>query len=400
MSDQATPSPTAQSEPTSTGTAITNLRSALDSIASNDLSITPPKEEQKPNPSQPSPENTGVKANEPKQQESKNNDSAGGEEAGKTEADNTDAQTEVEPSGDKEKIRWKELKQAEKELKLAQKELSELKALGSEYEQASKEVQELKSQIEEIQKEREAIDGELYMTRVQATKEWKQYVSEPLNEIIDNADFFAQRNKVDTGDLIDALQADTNGDPQKLEALMADWSERDKSKVWTLADNLLQIEKRKEELEANSKEAYNVSMERQKKEEQEFYNQYYAQRESAIQEVVPKMAEKVFNLLPEDKRPDMDKLQKEVMSYDDWPENLKVYGILGAAVLPDLLDTVKSLQAELKETKENNVKLRGGSAPAAGGNSPKTPAEANKPTDYTKMDTDDFVKNLVGRMVA
>jgi FtsZ-binding cell division protein ZapB len=112
------------------------------------------------------------------------------------------------------------------------------------------------------------------------------------------------------------------------------------------------------------------------------------------------MTEKVYSLLPEGARPDINKLQQEVMKYDEWPENLKVYGILGAAVLPDLIDTVKSLQNELKETKENNIKLRGGSAPAAGGNSPKTPAEANKPTDYTKMDTDDFVKNLVGRMVA
>jgi hypothetical protein len=394
MSDQATPTPT-PTEPTSTDSAITNLRSALDSIASNDLSVTPPKEEPKSNPTQPAPENT-----EAPKKEVENTDKSGTDEGAKTEEANTDAPAEVEPTGEKEKIRWKELKSAEKELKLAQKELAELKAKGSEYEEASKEVQDLKAQIEEIQREREAVDGELYMTRVQATKEWKQYVSEPLNEIIEGAEFFAQRNKVETSDLIDALQADTNGDPQKLEALMADWSERDKTKVWNLADNLLQIEKRKEELEANSKEAYNASMERQQKEEQAFYQQYFAQRESAIQEVVPKMTEKVYNLLPEDKRPDIAKLQQEVMSYDEWPENLKVYGILGAAVLPDLIDTVKSLQNELKETKENNVKLRGGSAPAAGGNSPKTPAEANKPTNYAKMDTDDFVKNLVGRMVA
>ena len=141
-------------------------------------------------------------------------------------------------------------------------------------------------------------------------------------------------------------------------------------------------------------------MERTQKEQQEQYQQYIAQRESAVNEVLPKISEKVFNILPEDKRPDINKLQKEVMNYDEWPENLKVYGILGATVLPDLLDTVKSLQAELKETKESNIKLRGGVPAAGGGNSPKSPADAAKPVDYTKMDTDDFVKNLVGRMVA
>jgi hypothetical protein len=393
MSDQATPTPT-PTEPASTDSAITNLRSALDSIALNDLSVTPPKEEPKQNPTQLASENT-----EPTKKEAEASGKTGTDEGEKTEESNTDATSEVEPSGEKEKIRWKELKQAEKELKIAQKELAELKARGGEYEQAKSEVEELKAQIEEIQREREAVDGELYMTRIQATKEWKQYVSEPLNEIIDGAEFFAQRNKIDTGELIDALQADTNGDPQKLESLMADWSERDKTKVWNLADNLLQIEKRKEELQANSKEAYIKSIELQKKEEQEFYNQYFAKRESAIQEVIPKMTEKVFNLLPEEARPDIQKLQKEVMGYDEWPEKLKVYGILGAAVLPDLIDRVNSLQTELQEAKESNIKLRGGSAPAAGGNSPKSPADTRKSVDYTKIDTDDFVKSLVGRMV-
>lgn len=390
MSEQATtPTPT---EPTSTDSAISNLRSALDSIATNDLSIQAPKEQPKVDPTQPAP-------TPPKQEEVKAEPAKEGE--GKVEEvkePNSDVSSEPEPTGEKEKVRWKELKQAEKDLKLAQKELAELKAKGSEFEQASKEVQDLKAQIEEIKKEREAIDGELYMTRVTATKEYKQYVTEPLNEIIEGAEFFAARNKIDTGDLIDALQADTNGDASKLDALMADWSERDKSKVWTLADNLLQIEKRKSELEQHSKEAYELSMERTQKEQQEQYQQYIAQRESAVNEVLPKISEKVFNILPEDKRPDINKLQQEVMNYDEWPENLKVYGILGATVLPDLLDTVKSLQTELSETKAANIKLRGGVPAAGGGNSPKSPADAAKPVDYTKMDTDDFVKNLVGRM--
>jgi len=393
MSEQQTP--TQVEQPASTDSAILNLRSALDSIAANDLNVSTPKEEPKANTTEPAPESA-------KQSTPEETKSEGGNEAPEASENNNDAQVEAEqesePTGEREKIRWKELKQAEKNLKLAQKEIAELKAKGSEYEQASKQLEELRSQIEEIQKERDSIDGELYLTRVQSTKEWKQYVSEPLNEIIENAEFFAQRNKIDTGDLIEALQADTNGDPQKLESLMADWSERDKSKVWTLADNLLQIEKRKEDLEKNSKEAYEISLAKQKEEQEKSVQEYFAQRESAINEVVPKISEKVFSLLPEDKRPDINRLQKEVMNYDEWPENLKVYGILGAAVLPDLIDTVNSLQKELKETRDSNVKLRGGVPSVAGGNSPKSPVEINKPVDYSKMETDDFVKNLVGRI--
>jgi chromosome segregation ATPase len=381
-----------QEAPQSTDSAISNLRSALTSIASNDLSIQPPKESKPIEPSQP------VPAAQEKQEAQLQPE--GGSEEPKVETSAKDVQSEVEPSEDKAKIRWKELKQAESDLKNAQRELAELKARGDEYQQASKEVSDLKEQLEAIQQEREELDGELYMSRVQSTREWKQYITEPLNQIIQDAEFFSQRNKGDTGELIDALQADTNGDPAKLENLIADWSERDKTKVWALADNLLQIEKRKGDLESNSKAAYEASMERYGKEQQEQYQQYIAQRESAVSEVLPKISEKVFNLLPEDKRPDINKLQQEVMGYDEWPENLKVYGILGATVLPDLVDQISSLQKELSEAKENNVKLRGGAPAAAGGNSPRTPVEATKSVDYTKVDTDDFVKSLVSRISA
>jgi hypothetical protein len=379
-----------QEAPTTTDSAISNLKSALTSIANNDLAVQPPKESKPIEPTQPAP------ATETKQEAQA--ESSGGGEENQTEASSKDVQSEVEPSEDKAKIRWKELKQAESELKTAQRELAELKAKGEEYQQAANEVSELKEQLEAIQQEREALDGELYLTRVQSTKEWKQYIAEPLNQIIQDAEFYSQRNKTDAGDLINALQADSNGDPAQLENIIADWSERDKTKVWALADNLLQIEKRKGELESNSKAAYEASMERQSKEQQDEYKQYIAHRETAVSEVLPKISEKVFSLLPEDKRPDMNKLQQEVMGYDEWPENLKVYGILGATVLPDLVDQITSLQKQLSETKENNVKLRGGAPAAAGGNAPKSPTETSKSVDYTKIDTDDFVKSLVSRI--
>jgi hypothetical protein len=378
-----------QEAPTTTDSAISNLKSALTSIANNDLAVQQPKESKPIEPTQPSPTET--------KQETQT-EPAGGSEENKTEATTKDVQSEVEPTEDKAKIRWKELKQAETELKTAQRELSELKAKGEEYEQAASEVSELKEQLEAIQQEREALDGELYLTRVQSTREWKQYIAEPLSQIIQDAEFYSQRNKTDAGELINALQADSNGDPVQLENLISDWSERDKTKVWALADNLLQIEKRKGELETNSKAAYEASMERQGKEQQDQYKQYIAQRETAVSEVLPKISEKVFSLLPEDKRPDMNKLQQEVMGYDEWPENLKVYGILGATVLPDLVDQITSLQQQLNESKENNIKLRGGAPAAAGGNSPRTPGETSKAVDYTKVDTDDFVKGLVSRI--
>ena len=387
MSDQATPAPEAPVQP---NIAIDNLRGALDSIARNDLNTETNLTERPPNPSAPIPSHAINKEEQPKAESTP-------EVEGQKAESNTEAE-EVQPEGDSAKVRWKELKQAEKELKLAQKELTELKKRGEEFETASQEVQTLKEQISEIEQEREALDGELYISRVQASKEYKKFVTEPLNQLFDDVDFYAGRNSVEGGDIMDALEADVNGNPKALEQLLADWSDRDKTKVYQLADNLLAIQKRKGEIESNSKAAYEASAEREKAEQEQQMKQYFAQRETAVNTVIPRLSEKVFNLLPEDQRPDIAKLQEEIMGYDQWPEDLKVYGIAGAAILPDLVDRITSLQSELETVRNENVKIRGGAAPAAGGVAPRSPADANKPVDYTKVDTDDFVKGLVSRI--
>jgi len=387
MSDQATPAPEAPVQP---NIAIDNLRGALDSIARNDLNTETNLTERPPNPSAPIPSHAINKEEQPKVESTP-------EVEGQKVESNTEAE-EVQPEGESAKVRWKELKQAEKELKLAQKELTELKKRGEEFETASQEVKTLKEQISEIEQEREALDGELYISRVQASKEYKKFVTEPLNQLFDDVDFYAGRNSVDGGDIMDALEADVNGNPKALEQLLADWSDRDKTKVYQLADNLLAIQKRKGEIESNSKAAYEASAEREKAEQEQQMKQYFAQRETAVNTVIPRLSEKVFNLLPEDQRPDIAKLQEEIMGYDQWPEDLKVYGIAGAAILPDLVDRITSLQSELETVRNENVKIRGGAAPAAGGVAPRSPADANKPVDYTKVDTDDFVKGLVSRI--
>lgn len=386
--------------PVSTDAAITNLRGALDSIARNDLNADSTLTQRPPNPSDPIPSHA-IKQEEKAEKVESAPEKPEENKESTSESQTEDSQSEeAQPTDEKSKIRWKELKQAEKDLKAAQKELFELKKRGEEFETTSQEIETLKSQIEEIKAEREAVDSELYMTRVQASREYKEYVTQPLNKLFDDVDFYAKRNDVDGGAIVDALEADIAGNGRALEELVADWPDRDRQKIYQLADNLLQINNRKLEIEENSRAAYEASMQREEQERQEAYKQYFAQRETAINTVIPKLGEKVFNLLPEDKRPDIGKLQNEIMSYDDWPEDLKVYGIAGAAILPDLVDQLTSVQKELETIRSENVKLRGGAAPAAGGTSPRSPQDANKPVDYTKVDTDDFVKNMVSRMVA
>jgi len=385
MPEEATPQEVVQVEP---DVAITNLGNALDSIARNDMGYAEQKsEEAKPVDQGSEPTEAQAQEAEPPTEKTEQVESVG-----------EDAQQEAEPLQEKAKVRWKELKEAEKQLKVAQKELSELKSRGELFEQQKQEVDSLKEQIKQIEEEREAINGELYLTRVQATKEWKEFVEKPVNQLIDDAEFFAKRHKAELGDFLDAIEADVAGDPSKLEDFISDWNEGDRLDAWQLSKNLRKINERKAELKQNSREAYEQSMQRERAEMEENQKQFIAQREAVIGEVLPKVSEKVFNILPEDKRPDINKLKSELMDYDSWPENLKVYGILGATVLPDLVEQIQTLQSQLKATKDANVKIRSSSPKAAGGVSPRSPAESNKPMDYSKVDTDSFVSDLVKRI--
>lgn len=385
MPEEATPQEVVQVEP---DVAITNLGNALDSIARNDMGYAEQKsEEAKPVDQGSEPTEAQAQETEPPTEKTEQVESVG-----------EDAQQEAEPLQEKAKVRWKELKEAEKQLKVAQKELSELKSRGELFEQQKQEVDSLKEQIKQIEEEREAINGELYLTRVQATKEWKEFVEKPVNQLIDDAEFFAKRHKAELGDFLDAIEADVAGDPSKLEDFISDWNEGDRLDAWQLSKNLRKINERKAELKQNSREAYEQSMQRERAEMEENQKQFIAQREAVIGEVLPKVSEKVFNILPEDKRPDIKKLKSELMDYDSWPENLKVYGILGATVLPDLVEQIQTLQSQLKATKDANVKIRSSSPKAAGGVSPRSPAESNKPMDYSKVDTDSFVSDLVKRI--
>jgi len=386
MPEEATPQEVVQVEP---DVAITNLGNALDSIARNDMGYAEQKSEETKQ------VDSVSESDQPAQTQEAEPPT---EEATQTESVSGDVQEEAEPLQEKAKVRWKELKEAEKQLKVAQKELSDLKSRGELFEQQKQEVDSLKQQIKQIEEEREAINSELYLTRVQATKEWKEFVEKPVNQLIDDAEFFAKRHKAELGDFLDAIEADVAGDPSKLEDFISDWNEGDRLDAWQLSKNLRKINERKAELKQNSREAYEQSMQRERAEMEESQKQFIAQREAVIGEVLPKVSEKVFNILPEDKRPDINKLKSELMGYDSWPENLKVYGILGATVLPDLVEQIQTLQSQLKATKDANVKIRSSSPKAAGGVSPRSPAERNKPMDYSKVDTDSFVSDLVKRI--
>lgn len=296
---------------------------------------------------------------------------------------------------DKEKRAWGETKKA---LKAAKKELAELKARHADTEKATQELETLRAELKAVQEERESIDGEFYLHRVEATREFQKVVTKPRAEIKEQSEVIAKRNNLDLSALSEAIAKDAAGTPAPLEELVADLTERERQKVYSLADALAEVNEREADIRENSKSAYEAANKREQERIEQETKKVIEARENAVQKLIPKLEEELIKGMPEDNRPDIARLRKEVLSMDQWPEELKVYGGVAAAVMPYLVDSNKALQAEINELKATNSKLRG-AAPAAGGGKPPTaPAEAEKPTNYSGVQAKDFVKSMVARM--
>lgn len=305
---------------------------------------------------------------------------------------------------EKGRYKWGELK----------KEVKTLKAQKTEWEtklkEASQSVQELaqtKEQIQSLQKQIEAANQELFVHRVEATPEWKSTVADPLNEVFNGIDTLAQMSKIDSDKLYEAVNAIAKGadyGPLRslLEGVDGDAATDIKLEARDLAKNLVAVQKRAQDLKANSKEAYESSMKNQKElteRQQQQRTEEYRKASAAIGE---KFKEKLSSLLPEEVQSKLDYagIGMDAQNIDAWSADTKVFaGFAASAVLP-LLETVESQAKQLKEAREQLAKLRGNSPKANGGTSPSAPETTPKktPSELAKTSYKDFARESMIRL--
>ena len=128
----------------------------------------------------------------------------------------------------------------------------------------------------------------------------------------------------------------------------------------------------------------------------------HGQRTSAVEKIIPKVTEKILNILPRDKRRDLKNDAKYILDFDNWEPDIQMFAGVSAVVLPDLLDSYNMLRAQLKEAKTELVRLRGG-APriTTGSRAPRAPiAEEEEPAPATlaKTDLSDFAEESTRRI--
>ena len=275
--------------------------------------------------------------------------------------------------------RWDELKRELKAERRAHYELrNEAEQLKAKSLFDPAEVEGLKKQIEDYNKE-------LAVHRIEATTEYKQAIDAPLKVIGEAAASVARRYEIDQEALFDALANTDEAQQQKaLTDLVDGMSDRDRLKIYQMADDTLTILNKRNDMKARSHEAMQELEIRQRQSEE----RSNAEHKRAFATHMDRLFESLEDKLPfhpldpnESKTAVMEQLKRDALLADvrSAGTDVQAYSAAAGVVLPRLIKQFRALAAEnntLKSRLTNGTaasptKARQASpspqAPAAGG---------------------------------
>jgi len=188
-------------------------------------------------------------------------------------------------------------KQLKAELKTNQSEVDKLRQTVSEQEAKLKEMSGLveNRDIDQLQERVADYEFDRVINDLESTDAYRQAVTEPLGELMEQAHQIADKYEVDTDKLIDALaMEDTEAQDESLSAMLSDASDRDKARIYNIIDSIDPILERRQHLMANAEGAL---QEAQAMEEQR-YNQELAEQAQIRSNVTRSVADRVSEKLP------------------------------------------------------------------------------------------------------
>jgi DNA repair exonuclease SbcCD ATPase subunit len=202
--------------------------------------------------------------------------------------------TDVDDWTPKAANRFKELKA---ELKTNRSELETLRQKAEEYESKiqeltglaeSKDVDELKSKLAEYEQQKA-------LSNLEDTEAYKQAVSEPLAQLMEQADQIADKYEIDSDALVDVLALDNPDEQeQQLLELLPNASERDKARLFRIMEDIDPILQRRNDLYENA----DAALAEAKQLEEQKTAQKAAEQAKVRQSVTHNVVERVQQKLP------------------------------------------------------------------------------------------------------
>jgi hypothetical protein len=280
----------------------------------------------------------------------------------KTEAKTDGEDPEVKSMTPAAGARFKELKGEVKEWKAKvaelERKIAEAKPAAPDLD-ALPEVQALKARLDEQERE-------LALTRVEATQEYKQSVLEPLNQVLGLAGGLAEKYQVD-GDALNRALAETDVDKQsdQLQDLAVGFSERDRINLYRLADDIGVILRRREDIQANAKSAYETRQQKEAAEKAAQDGTLKQSRDAALGEVYKVIESKVALLSDKTISEDVKARVAKTDIFNASPD-VQAYAAYSGALLPHVLKANKAQEARIAELEKVITGFRN-TVPRAGG---------------------------------
>lgn len=230
-------------------------------------------------------------------------------------------------------------------------------------------------QFEKLQAQVSEYEQELAVTKIEATAEFKRAVLEPTQAILDTAAAMAERYKINTSKLINALREESLVEgSDALTELAGDFSERDRVRLYRMSDDLSDVSRRRDYLRENASRAYAEQQEQHKAEE--------SKQEQAYKLEVKKAAEQAWNETFAG-NPVLNSLDKsalaEIHSVGAEADLLdssaleRAYAVYAGAALPHVVKQYEAATAKVTEL-ENALSKYKKASPKASGSADTSPA--------------------------
>lgn len=259
---------------------------------------------------------------------------------------------------------------------------SELKTYKSRVAELEKAVEEAKASpqnSEEIERMREQLqeyEQEIAISRVEATPDYKRAVLEPTNAILDSVSSLAEKYKIDTRKLVSALREESVVEgSDALTELAADFSERDRVRLYRMADDLSDVARRRDFLRENAFAAAKEHEAKMAQMQKEYREHTIKEMSQAVDKTWDELfKEKQFiNSMDQKDLENVRRFAKET-DYFDAPPNERAYAVYSGLLLPLVvaqLDAAQNKAAELEKALSKYKKA----TPKVSGNADTAPVQ-------------------------
>lgn len=288
------------------------------------------------------------------------------------EADETTAEDSADMT-DKAGRRFKELRG---ELKTTRTELESERSARQQLETRLKELEAADSSVEELRTKVESYEQQLSVVKLEATEAYQKEVQQPLQYIVSNIDAIAEKYGINPDALIDAVALnDQEAQDAAFEDLLVGVNERDKLKVYALADELTPVIAQRQKLHDNVNQAL-AELEEQQQRQEERASLERMEKRKEINDIVAKKMTQKIPFLKSDESIRFDEVASKTSQtdFESLDDANKVYSYMSGLLVPKLVKQIAQLRSELEQSFDELSDFKKATPSASAGGSMSSPS--------------------------